>query len=509
MPLDESCIPGSLIFSSVTITGSLIVNNMTCSGGDPIADSCLGTIVKTINGIMPGLLSYNFDILGDVGVMITLAMNGITIGVDHNSITNYVANQHIDHTSVIVTAGVGLSGGGNIASSFTIDLENTGVTAGSYGSSLSIPVITVNAQGQLTTVSLASINATEIDHNSLFNYETLRHIDHSTVVVTAGVGLSGGGDITSSFTIDLENTGVTAGSYGSANTVPMITVNAQGQLTSASPVSINHNTLSNYVVNQHIDHSLVSINTAMGSGLTGGGDLTTTRNLAIDTTGVTAGSYGSSTLIPVITVNARGQLTVATTVALGGGTVTSVGLAAPVEFTVSGSPVVGTGTLTLTKTTQTANTVWAGPTSGGAAVPTFRALVAADMPAGIVPLGSLTDGSITTQTILNLVVGNYVDVTSTSIIVPSTGIYLAMASISASANNGSNDWLISLFNDAVECSNSIRSHRTSNPANLHTHCIFNTAASGSTIKLRIKKGTSPDSGDIDLNQRSIVVLRIA
>lgn len=32
--------------------------------------------------------------------------------------------------------------------------------------------------------------------------------------------------------------------------------------------------------------------------------------------------------------------------------------------------------------TQTANTVFAGPTSGGAAVPTFRALVAADIPVG-------------------------------------------------------------------------------------------------------------------------------
>lgn len=61
--------------------------------------------------------------------------------------------------------------------------------------------------------------------------------------------------------------------------------------------------------------------------------------------------------------------------------VTSVALSAPAEFTVSGSPVTSSGTLTLTKATQTANTVWAGPTSGGAAAPTFRALVAADLPA--------------------------------------------------------------------------------------------------------------------------------
>ncbi|MBA0088496.1 MAG: hypothetical protein HRJ53_26215, partial [Acidobacteria bacterium Pan2503] len=66
----------------------------------------------------------------------------------------------------------------------------------------------------------------------------------------------------------------------------------------------------------------------------------------------------------------------------GSGSVTSVALAMPAEFTVSGSPVTGSGTLTATKANENANTVWAGPTSGGAAAPTFRLLVTADMPAG-------------------------------------------------------------------------------------------------------------------------------
>jgi len=68
--------------------------------------------------------------------------------------------------------------------------------------------------------------------------------------------------------------------------------------------------------------------------------------------------------------------------AAGTGTVTSVALTAPVEFTVGGSPITLSGTLAISKANENANTVWAGPTSGGAAVPTFRALVAADIPAG-------------------------------------------------------------------------------------------------------------------------------
>lgn len=64
---------------------------------------------------------------------------------------------------------------------------------------------------------------------------------------------------------------------------------------------------------------------------------------------------------------------------LGGGTVTSVALSLPNIFTVSGSPVTSTGTLTATLASQTANTVWAAP-NGAAGSPTFRALVAADIP---------------------------------------------------------------------------------------------------------------------------------
>lgn len=62
------------------------------------------------------------------------------------------------------------------------------------------------------------------------------------------------------------------------------------------------------------------------------------------------------------------------------GTVTSVGLALPNIFTVSGSPVTTSGTLTGALATQSANRVFAGPTTGAAAAPTFRALVSADIP---------------------------------------------------------------------------------------------------------------------------------
>lgn len=64
------------------------------------------------------------------------------------------------------------------------------------------------------------------------------------------------------------------------------------------------------------------------------------------------------------------------------GSVSSVALATPgVLYTVSGSPVTSSGTLTLNLVSQAANIVFAGPSSGASAAPTFRSLVVADLPA--------------------------------------------------------------------------------------------------------------------------------
>lgn len=75
----------------------------------------------------------------------------------------------------------------------------------------------------------------------------------------------------------------------------------------------------------------------------------------------------------------------------GTGTVSSVGLSLPTIFTITVSPITTTGDLTAVLATQNANIVLAGPGSGSAAAPTFRSLVASDLPlfsssdAGVVP----------------------------------------------------------------------------------------------------------------------------
>lgn len=133
----------------------------------------------------------------------------------------------------------------------------------------------------------------------------------------------------------------------------------------------------------------------------------TTGAVSSNTTGYTAGKIplysivtGSTTVTSYTDVRSYQP---SATASAGSGTVTSVALSVPGEFSVSGSPVTTSGTLAVSKATQSANTVWAGPTSGSAAAPTFRAVVAADLPvfvasgsshaAGAVPDPGSTSGS--------------------------------------------------------------------------------------------------------------------
>lgn len=127
----------------------------------------------------------------------------------------------------------------------------------------------------------------------------------STREINTGSGLGGGGDLSANRTLFilpggvddsmLTASGVVAGTYGSAENVPVLTVNAQGRVTAATNTPI---VLTNYVP--------TSRTITAGAGLSGGGDLSANRSFAVLFSSTTPEPLGPGNP-GVSTVAARGD----------------------------------------------------------------------------------------------------------------------------------------------------------------------------------------------------------
>ena len=129
------------------------------------------------------------------------------------------------------------------------ELGNSGVTAGTYGSTGNILAVTVDEKGIVTNVTETPFIQGDIQS------------------VVAGTGLTGGGT-SGAVTLDLEQTGVSPGTYGNAGNIAQFTVDVLGRISSVSEQAIE-----------------------------------------LTDTGVTTGTYGTATSIPQVTVDAKGRIT--------------------------------------------------------------------------------------------------------------------------------------------------------------------------------------------------------
>lgn len=163
----------------------------------------------------------------------------------------------------LVSGDITIDGSSNVVvsqsgSTISIDLDDTGVTAGEYS------LVTVDAKGRITSASkpsnLADLGITDGDING--NASTADALKTARTIglsgdATGSVSFDGSSDAT--IDVELKDSGVTAGDY------TKVTVDAKGRVTAGS----NPTTLEGYGITdaQPLDNDLTAISALSGTGL--------------------------------------------------------------------------------------------------------------------------------------------------------------------------------------------------------------------------------------------------
>jgi len=279
----------------------LIVNSdgvaKTAANGQIISDQVTAASVVLHSGTSNVFLTYNES-------NATLAVSGAN-AVFSNNITanNYSGNIVLSVPRNFTISGDGVApaqafdGSGDIDLPLTLNTVNSNV--GTFGNASTALTFTVNNKGLLTSVSEAAIDITASQVN---DFETAAEALFSVTDAGGDGSLSysngvftytGPNQAEANARVDARLSGGTGIAYNSG---VISTVDAE----------IVHDDLSGFVTNEHIDHSDVDL--TAGDGLSGGGDITTSRSFSVDSTVVrTTGAQsiaGEKTFTDQITLSA-------------------------------------------------------------------------------------------------------------------------------------------------------------------------------------------------------------
>jgi len=257
----------------------------------------------TFGNLKAGIVdSINGQVNVDASAASTLAVSAITeqtnmtgdvADADELLINDNGALKRIDFSVLRdavfndVSGDIGIAAGGSVtiaANSVALGNDTTGnfMTDVSAGTGISV----THTPGEGSTATIAT-NDGAIVHDNLSGFVANEHIDHSGVTITAGAGLTGGGDITSTRTLDVVGgTGVTV----SADAVAIgqdVATNANvtfANITATGNLTVEGNTVNAQVSNLLVEDRFALFNS--GSSDADGGIIIQTES---DFSGVALG----------------------------------------------------------------------------------------------------------------------------------------------------------------------------------------------------------------------------
>ena len=337
----NTTVSGTTVTIDATGLGSGTVTSIT-----PAADSGTGTAITT-----SGTLTYTG------GTNVTTSVSGTTVTIDSTdqytgTVTSITPAADSGTGTAITTSGsLTFTGGTNVTTSVTGTTVTIDSTDQFTGTVTSVGTGDGLTGGPITGTGTLSVNLTA---NTGLQFDSGTTALEGTTFTTSAIGM-------------VPNPGTASGNF------------LKDDGTWATPAG----GFANWVVTSD-DTNTTTVNTgdtidwAGGTGISttlSGGTLTITNDAPDQTVSLTgAGTTSISGTYPSFTITSNDQYD---------GTVTSVGLSMPAEFSVASSPVTTAGTIAVTKATQVANTIYAGPATAPDAAPTFRTLGDADIPATI------------------------------------------------------------------------------------------------------------------------------
>jgi len=241
---------------------SIDLGNNTPSHVHTTIPSVGGTgVVKVINGVPQNPASFIID--ADIATNAAIALSKVQM------------------SQVSVSAGAGLTGGGNLSTSRTLALQTTGIAAiTGAGSSVAVPVISANIYGQITALTTEAIAVGG---------------SGTVTSITAGTGLTGG-TITGTGTIALQTAGPgVLSNVGSSTAVPVISVDAYGRISALQTASLSQlgvGTVTSIAMTSQVS----GLSFAPTSAITDNGTFNLTGVLGID-----GGGTGATTAVAALT----------------------------------------------------------------------------------------------------------------------------------------------------------------------------------------------------------------